>query len=223
MAGVLFQINPPAPNARVLVCTSPDNGYPGTPASIFSDSALTIPVNQPVSLGASGFFSFYIAAGTYTIQLFGPGYNSGNREVVTIGGGGGGGGTVTNTGDLTAGHLVTGNGGVDVSANATWTLPGGGTQFVGTDDAAGFNINNADSSRQWYALPNETAIVDNSTNAYISESATDGLALSGVPIDLSDNSGGSFPDIIDSTGAHGTAGQVLSSLGAGLGVKWVDP
>jgi hypothetical protein len=84
--GTLYQLSPPAPNAQVLVCPSPDNGYPcPAPAAIFSNVGLTIAVPQPVQLGSSGFFSFYIASGTYTIQLLGPGYNSGNRQVVSIG------------------------------------------------------------------------------------------------------------------------------------------
>jgi hypothetical protein len=87
--GILYQLNPPAPNARVFVCPSPDNGYPcPTTANIFSDVGLTQAIAQPVSLGSGGFFSFYIASGTYVLQLTGPGYNSGNRQVVTIGGGG---------------------------------------------------------------------------------------------------------------------------------------
>jgi hypothetical protein len=84
--GTLYQLSPPAPNAQVLVCPSPDNGYPcPAPAAIFSNVGLTTSVPQPVQLGSSGFFSFYIASGTYTIQLLGPGYNSGNRQVVSIG------------------------------------------------------------------------------------------------------------------------------------------
>jgi hypothetical protein len=90
--GILYQLSPPAPNAQVLVCPSPDNGYPcPAPAAIFSNVGLTTPVSQPVQLGSSGFFSFYIASGTYTIQLLGPGYNSGNRQVVSIGSSSGGG------------------------------------------------------------------------------------------------------------------------------------
>lgn len=88
--GTLYQLPTPAPNAQVRVCPSPDNGYPcPSPASIFSDVALTQAVAQPVTLGSSGFFSFYIAAGTYVIQLSGPGYNSSNRTTVNIGGSGG--------------------------------------------------------------------------------------------------------------------------------------
>lgn len=85
--GALYQLSPPAPNAQVRVCPSPDNGYPcPVTAAIFSDVGLTQSVAQPVSLGSGGFFSFYIASGTYVIQLSGPGYNSGNRQTVTIGG-----------------------------------------------------------------------------------------------------------------------------------------
>lgn len=85
--GTLYQLSPPAPNAQVRVCPSPDNGYPcPTTAAIFSDVGLTQSLAQPVSLGSGGFFSFYIASGTYVIQLSGPGYGSGNRQTVTIGG-----------------------------------------------------------------------------------------------------------------------------------------
>jgi hypothetical protein len=98
--GTLYQLSPPAPNAQVLVCPSPDNGYPcPAPVAIYSNVTLTTVVPQPVSLGASGFFSFYIASGTYTIQLLGPGYNSGNRQVVNIGGGSGSG--ITQVSSLT--------------------------------------------------------------------------------------------------------------------------
>lgn len=96
--GVLYQLSPPAPNAQVTVCPSPDNGYPcPVTAAIFSNVGLTQSIAQPVSLGPSGFFSFYIAAGTYVIQLSGPGYNSANRTVVTIGGGSSGGGGLDQT------------------------------------------------------------------------------------------------------------------------------
>lgn len=92
--GILVNLTPPAPNAIVRVCPSPDNGYPcPTLQTIYSDSGDTTPITQPVSLGSGGFFSFYVPAGTYTIQLSGPGYGSGNRQVINVGGSGGGGGT----------------------------------------------------------------------------------------------------------------------------------
>lgn len=96
--GILVNLTPPAPNAIVRVCPSPDNGYPcPTLQTIYSDSGDTTPITQPVSLGSGGFFSFYVPAGTYTIQLSGPGYGSGNRQVINVGGSGGGGGTPCTT------------------------------------------------------------------------------------------------------------------------------
>ena len=44
------------------------------------------------------------------------------------------------------------------------------------------------------------------------------IVLANTTVDLSNGA-----DIIDSTGSHGTAGQVLSSLGSGSGVKWITP
>ena len=56
---------------------------------------------------------------------------------------------------------------------------------------------------------------------------TDGsglVQLQSLDLDLSQvGVAGTADDIIDSTGSHGTAGQVLSSLGSGLGVLWIDP
>jgi hypothetical protein len=89
--GTIYNLSPPAPNAQLRVCPSPDNGYPcPVTAAIFSDVGLTQSIAQPVQLGPSGFATFYIASGTYVIQLSGPGYGAGNRQTVTIGGGGGG-------------------------------------------------------------------------------------------------------------------------------------
>jgi hypothetical protein len=89
--GTIYNLSPPAPNAQLRVCHSPDNGYPcPVTAAIFSDVGLTQSIAQPVQLGPSGFATFYIASGTYVIQLSGPGYGAGNRTTVSIGGSGSG-------------------------------------------------------------------------------------------------------------------------------------
>lgn len=123
--GVRYQLSPPAPNAQVYVCPSPDGGYPcPTQQAIYSDSALTQVIAQPANLGSGGFFSFYVAAGTYTIQLAGPGYNSSNRQVVTIGSAGGSG--------VSKGLVDASTGGFGVFANTkfimdpTWVISGPG-------------------------------------------------------------------------------------------------
>src|ERR1700675_446543 len=94
--GTIYNLSPPAPNAQLRVCPSPDNGYPcPVTSAVFSDVALTLAIPQPVQLGPSGFAVFYIASGTYVIQLSGPGYGSANRTTVSIGAGAGGATNVT--------------------------------------------------------------------------------------------------------------------------------
>lgn len=136
--GIIYQLTPPAPNAQVLVCPSPDNGYPcPNPAAIFSNVGLSTSVPQPVTLGSSGFFSFYIAAGTYTIQLLGPGYNSGNRQVVTIGGGGGGGFPVTTAVAINSGGSLTVNTGGSIATAGSGTNAATSAPFSGVTAGTG--------------------------------------------------------------------------------------
>lgn len=118
--------------------------------------------------------------------------------------GGGGGGTVTNTGDLATGHIVVGNDGVDVETNDFWTLD---NQLLAQDDSAGIFIKSTDATLDVTISPTSIGVESLTNNVYVTADA----------VDLSSGT----PDIIDSTGAHGTSGQVLSSLGSGLGVKWV--
>lgn len=149
--GVLYQLSSPAPNARVLVCPSPDNGYP-CPAqqAIYNDVGLTQIIAQPVNLGSGGFFSFYVAPGTYTIQLLGAGYNSSNRTVVTIGGGVGGSGTVTNvaTAAPITGGPINGAGTIACATCVTSSAPGVGlAHFAGSTQAvtsSAANLSGAD-------------------------------------------------------------------------------
>ena len=78
--------------------------------------------------------------------------------------GSGGGGGVTNTGDLTAGHVVVGNDGVDLKADPMFSIgivdgPGG---FVGKDDTAFFELESTDgTSLNSYWTQTEFAINDN--------------------------------------------------------------
>lgn len=83
--GIPYQLNPPAPNARVLFCPVPDGGYPcPSPVTVYSDSAATLTVAQPISIGSGGNLSVYFASGTtsWTVQLLGTGYGPQNRYVV---------------------------------------------------------------------------------------------------------------------------------------------
>jgi len=86
--GVPYQLNPPAPNAQVQFCPVPDGGYPcPSPLTVYSNSAATQVVAQPISVGSGGNLSVYFAAGTssWTVQLLGQGYGPQNRYVVAGG------------------------------------------------------------------------------------------------------------------------------------------
>lgn len=91
-----------------------------TLATIYSDSAMTAKAN-PFAASTTGAWFFYAADGNYDVQLSGAGIGAPFKLytdlllISSTGGGGGGTGTVTNTGTLTSGQLISGNGGVDIT------------------------------------------------------------------------------------------------------------
>jgi hypothetical protein len=71
---VLDNVPRPVPGAQIAVLTQPANTttQPGSPlASIFSDVNGAFPLANPFSADGTGNYFFYIAAGTYTIQIYG--------------------------------------------------------------------------------------------------------------------------------------------------------
>lgn len=65
-------VGPSVPGAQVFVCTQPANtaAYPPTPlASIYSDPAGLVPIQQPMITDGFGHCYFYVAVGTYTIVV----------------------------------------------------------------------------------------------------------------------------------------------------------
>lgn len=96
--GFFYNLDPVAPNATITVCALPSPGpapFPCTAtlsaASIFSDAALTQSISNPTTLGPSGAFGFWVAAGQYVVQLSGSVTKS---IVITMGGSAGGPGTL---------------------------------------------------------------------------------------------------------------------------------
>jgi hypothetical protein len=90
-----------------------------TPATIYSDGSMT-PLSNPFSATVTGQWIFYAPDGNYDVQYSGTGVGSPfkivNLQLLSSSGGGGGGtGTVTNTGTLTSGQLIRGNGGVNIT------------------------------------------------------------------------------------------------------------
>src|SRR6266851_1805775 len=64
----------PMAGATVRVCTSGATGQPCTPlAQVYSDSALTQALANPLSADGLGNYNFYAAPGRYMIELSGPG------------------------------------------------------------------------------------------------------------------------------------------------------
>jgi hypothetical protein len=82
-----YQLSPSYPNATLRVCPIGTPNPCPSPSSIFSDSGLTQGITQPVQLGSTGNFGFYISPGQYLIQIGQP-YNAG--FVISLGGGSGG-------------------------------------------------------------------------------------------------------------------------------------
>jgi hypothetical protein len=73
---VLNGVSRPVPGVNVAVLTQPASTVtqPGSPlASIFSDPAGLIPLTNPVTTDGLGNYSFYIAPGVYTLQIYGNG------------------------------------------------------------------------------------------------------------------------------------------------------
>lgn len=71
-------VSPPAPDSMLNVCDFPATGNPCTNlATIYSDSALTQVIAQPVLLGPGGSVLFYVTSGSnYIGQLSGASHNS---------------------------------------------------------------------------------------------------------------------------------------------------
>src|ERR1700737_1413066 len=64
----------PLAGATIRVCAMPATGQPCTPlAQIYSDSALTQALANPISTDGLGNYFFYAAPGKYEIEITGPG------------------------------------------------------------------------------------------------------------------------------------------------------
>jgi hypothetical protein len=171
--GTIFNLSPPAPNAQLRVCPSPDNGYPcPVTAAIFSDVGLTQSIAQPIQLGPSGFATFYIASGTYVIQLSGPGYNSANRQTVSIGGSGSG---ITSVSSLPATCTPGTTAPVQLSvipfgiyictATNTWTV----------DSSIGFSLSPLSFGAKWDVKSNSAATFVQNSNTVTCPDASCGF------------------------------------------------
>lgn len=140
-------------------------------------------------------------------------------------GGGGGGGTVTNTGTLTAGALIVGNGTTDVKADPTFGIGPIAAKTLGArDDDAAIELDSTDgTTTQSYWTTQEFAFDNNDSGRSLHVLSDSGLVqLVSMDLDLSQaGTAGTNSDIIDSTGSHGTAGQVMTSLGPNNGILWV--
>lgn len=66
----------PLAGATITVCPANTSGIPCSPAStsIFSDTALTVPLSNPFTADANGNYAFSVATGTYTVTVTGSGF-----------------------------------------------------------------------------------------------------------------------------------------------------
>src|SRR5690348_1871415 len=140
----------PVAGATIAVCTQPATitTTPCSPlASLYTDSTLTIPAPNPLLSDGLGNYHFYVAPGSYTVQVYGPGINTytmtdvilpinptnpnfGNLSALTLSLGGNltVGGNASITGSLTAGSLNFGS--FNPSTISTGTLSVTGTNTL---------------------------------------------------------------------------------------------
>ena len=209
--GFFYNLDPPAPNATLTVCVLPTPGPSPTPctatltaASLFSDAALTVPAANPVQLGPSGTYGFWVAAGQYNIQLSGTVSRS---FVVTLGGGSGGAGTLPRLDQVlnqnisktfnqgASGIAFTGGPGMDLSGETSPLLLPGVASCVPTVVGSAcydttnnnYTVNNGLSGE---ALP--PVVLDTVTSGHVA-----GFLFTGGSLTLQDlgavSSGGSTP------------------------------
>lgn len=84
-----YRLSQPFPNTTMNVCPVPSGGNPcPSPVNIYQDQGLTQLISQPVNIGATGNFGFWVSTtvSQFTVQIHAP-YNT---EFIVGGGGGGG-------------------------------------------------------------------------------------------------------------------------------------
>lgn len=70
--GVPYAVTPPAPGSTLTFCVYPATGNPCTNTQpIYTNATLTTLLPQPVNIGAGGNLLFYVAPGTYQVQISG--------------------------------------------------------------------------------------------------------------------------------------------------------
>lgn len=84
----------PLPNGYVRVCAEPASGQPCTPlANLYSDIALTQPIQNPIKTDAKGRYTYYAAPGLYEEETSGASILTYQWHNILLGGGGSGGGS----------------------------------------------------------------------------------------------------------------------------------
>jgi hypothetical protein len=132
--GQAYQVYPSAPNSTLRVCVfTPGDSFPcATPASIFSDQALTVPLANPIFL-SGGSILFYAAANQYTVQLSGQTTVS---YIISLGGGSGAGTGCVPAGSLGEVLYDSGVAGCAENVNFTFTPSSRSLVVLGTTGAA---------------------------------------------------------------------------------------
>src|SRR5258707_4280070 len=95
--GFFYSLPQPYPNTTITVCPLGAVRPCPSPSSIFNDSALTSPVDNPSNVGPGGQFGFFAASGQYTVQMGSPTNQTFN---ISLGGGGATVSPLTTKGDI---------------------------------------------------------------------------------------------------------------------------
>lgn len=183
--------------ASIRVCTEPATGSPCSPlASIYSDAALSVPLSNPMAADIFGNYTFYVAGGTYHIQITGSGVIQQDLPYVGIGSGINGSITpikINNTiqaiqySSLAAAITAAGTGPATIQlscgpggsiqyypVSATITIPGNGIYIRGDDrGCAKIQVNNTtDVFSIGYALfhVSDVGVIINTTSSRIGAS-----------------------------------------------------
>jgi hypothetical protein len=131
------------PSALITVCNASDPQVPcTTKVSLYTDPGLSVPLANPFNADANGNYTFYVAAGNYTVTVTGAGVIGYSYQISLLGGAGVGTANIWTQPQTFSAAMNANNGG---ALNGTFTGPttlSGNLTTTGQDNISAFNINN---------------------------------------------------------------------------------
>ena len=125
------------PSALITVCNASDPQVPcTTKVSLYTDPGLSTSLANPFNADANGNYTFYVAAGNYTVTVTGAGVIGYSYQISLLGGAGVGTANVWTQSQTFSAAMNANNGG---ALNGTFTGP---TTLTGQNSIKLFNLNN---------------------------------------------------------------------------------